>query len=358
MKRLFLLFPLLLALSACDDSEPVIVGPESDAAVAYHSSRAAVGKLPLADVTIRVPADHATIQEAVAAASSGDRILVAPGTYLGTVSLVGSEKDGLQIIADGDAGSVILQGDHIGMNGECFFARQPLCPEGRAGFYLQDVSGVIIRGFTVTDFGMGAMSGMGEGFLLFNAHNNRIEHNTMTASDMMGLTLLYSAGNVVEHNVVYLNDPDEPNRIGYGCGFHVQGAGAENNVIRKNVVWGNPFAGIMIRIAGDANQVTENVFKNGGLWGITNWATNGTIITGNRVMNHEGLKTPDKLPWTPPGYEFGVGIGVDLRRSADVVVRENVIQSNRTLDIEWDGAGANVFEQNRCKTSEPAGLCV
>ena len=34
--------------------------------------------------TINVPADHATIQAAVDAASGGDEILVAPGTYTGT----------------------------------------------------------------------------------------------------------------------------------------------------------------------------------------------------------------------------------------------------------------------------------
>lgn len=347
----------ILALTACSDQQGSLVGPELDLDATHDPALGALAKLPPANSTLRVPGDYTTIQEAVDAADTGDRVLVAPGIYQGTVMVVGSSKNGLQIIADGEAGEVTLQGSHAGMEGECFFSRQPLCPEGRTGFYLQDVSGVIVRGFTVTDFGMGAMSGMGEGFLLFNAHHNRIEHNTMTASDMMGLTLLDSGHNTIEHNLAYLNDPDEPGRVGYGCGFHVQGAGSEFNVIRKNVVWGNPFAGIMIRIAGPENEVTGNVFKNGALWGITNWETDQTIITGNRVMNHEGMQTPDKLPWAPEGYEFGVGIGLDLRMSEGVVVQGNVIQSNRTLDVEWDGSGSNVFSKNRCKTSSPEGLC-
>jgi parallel beta-helix repeat protein len=122
--------------------------------------------------------------------------------------------------AKGDRGGVVLRGDHT----------------ERAGFFLEEVSGVLIRGFTITDFGLGPMSGMGESFLLVNAHSNVFEHNVMTRSDMMGATLFNSGRNVFEHNLVFLNDPDEPGRTGTGCGFHVQGPGSECNELRRNVV--------------------------------------------------------------------------------------------------------------------------
>lgn len=357
MKRILSSLAFLLILTGCSDQQTSITGPGVDDEPADDARLAASAKLPPANNTLHVPLDYATIQEAVDAAAAGDRILVASGTYHETVMIVGAAKDRLQIVADADRGAVVLQGDHMGMDGECFFSSQPLCPEGRAGFYLEDVSGVIVRGFTITDFGMGAMSGMGESFLLFNAHHNRIEHNTMTASDMMGMTLLNSGHNVVEHNSAYLNDPDEPGRVGYGCGFHLQGAGTGHNVIRKNIAWGNPFAGIMIRAAGPDNVIADNVFRHGALWGVTNWLTDGTIIEKNRIVKHDGLQTPDKLPFPPEGYEFGVGIGLDLRLSDAVVVRENVIQNNLTWDIEWDGNGSNTFDRNICKTSSPGHLC-
>jgi len=141
-------------------------------------------ELPAPARVLRVPARYNTIQAAVAAASVGDRILVEPGTYFGTVSITGAARNNLQILADGGAGEVVLQGNHSQQTeGTCKFALEPLCPE-RAGFFLRDVAGVIIRGFTVRDFGVGAMSGNGEGFLLVNAHWNRIEQNVVTRTDM------------------------------------------------------------------------------------------------------------------------------------------------------------------------------
>src|SRR5688572_15955371 len=208
--------------------------------------------LPAPRRVLRVPQEYNTIRAAVMAASVGDRILVGPGTYLGTVEITGAARNNLQIIAAGGKGEVILQGNHTQQTvGTCKFALEPLCPE-RAGFFLRDVAGVIIRGFTVRDFGVGPMSGLGEGFLLVNAHKNRIEQNVVNRTDMMGITLFNSSRNLVERNTFYGNDPDEQGRVGTGCGVHIQtnpelseGA-AEHNVIRKNVVYGNPFSAVML----------------------------------------------------------------------------------------------------------------
>lgn len=40
------------------------------------------------------------------------------------------------------------------------------------------------------------------------------------------------------------------------------------------------------------------------------------------------------------------------------VVRKNVALRNRPFDISWDGTGTgNRFVDNRCRTSQPDGLC-
>jgi hypothetical protein len=101
--------------------------------------------LPDARRVLRVPEQYHTIQAAVAAAGVGDRVLVRPGTYHGTVVITGASKNNLQILADGKEGQVLLQGDHRQQTARtCKFSQEPLCPE-RAGFFLADVERVIIR---------------------------------------------------------------------------------------------------------------------------------------------------------------------------------------------------------------------
>ena len=313
--------------------------------------------LPAPNRVLRVPEKYNTIQAAVTAASVGDRILVRPGTYLGTVVITGAARNNLQIIADGGEGQVILQGNHTQQTaGTCKFALEPLCPE-RAGFFLRDVAGVIIRGFTVREFGVGAMSGIGEGFLLVNAHRNRIEHNVVTRTDMMAITLFNSSQNLVERNTFYGNDPDEPMRVGTGCGVHIQtsaglSAGvAEQNIIRQNLMYGNPLSAVMLRTAGSGNQIVDNEFRDGGAWGVTNRTTSGTLIENNRITNHTGFKLAGK------SRPVGSGVGIDIAGSSEVVIRNNTLQNNSTFDIEWDGTGQNTFTGNLCTKTSRDGLC-
>jgi len=351
MKRSLLVLPFLVVACARARPAPGPLAPETQEA-----------SLPPANATLRVPQDYATIQAAVAAAGAGDRIVVGGGTYHGTVNIVGTVKNGLQIVGDGAR----LVGNHSeGMGTRvCYFARDQLCPEGRAGFYLRDVSGVVIRGFTVTDFGLGASSCEGEGVLLVNAHYNRIEHMSMTASDMMGVTLLNSTHNVIAHNRLFLNDVERPGRCGTGCGVHVQGGprtgplpvpgpASADNVIQENEIWGNPFAGVMLRSAGAGNAVINNVIFEGSRWGITNWATNGTRIEGNEVRDHRGFQAS----WDSTKV-IGVGDGIDVRTSSDVIVRGNTARGNSGHDVFWDSTGTgNRFLTNRCTTASPSGIC-
>jgi parallel beta-helix repeat protein len=331
---------LLLATLACSPSR---IDPFTD--------------LPAASRVLRVPEQYNTIQAAVAAAGGGDRIVVRPGTYTGTVVITGAARNNLQILADGREGQVLLQGDHTQQTvGTCKFKLEPLCPE-RAGFFLRDVAGVIIRGFTVRDFGVGAMSGIGEGFLLVNAHRNRIEQNVVTRTDMMGITLFNSSQNLVERNTFYGNDPDEPMRVGTGCGVHIQTSGslsqgvAEQNIIRQNLMYGNPFSAVMLREAGSGNEVVDNEFRNGGAWGATNRMTDSTRIESNRITNHAGFKLPGKP------RPVGSGVGIDIAGSSEVVIRNNSLHDNSTFDIEWDGTGQNFFQGNRCTKASRDGLC-
>ena len=80
-------------------------------------------------------AEYTTIQQAVAAAQAGDKILVCPGLYFGTVVV---ETPDLRIEAKAAPGEVVLQGTGA---------------VGELGFVLLNTTGVVLQGFTVQGFG-------------------------------------------------------------------------------------------------------------------------------------------------------------------------------------------------------------
>ena len=97
--------------------------------------------------TIRVPADAATIQQAINAAAPGDTVLVAPGTYVENLTFLGkaitvvSEGGPVTVIDGNGAGSVVA-----------FTSGEP--------------RGAVLRGFTVQ---CGATSFSGGGVFIQNS---------------------------------------------------------------------------------------------------------------------------------------------------------------------------------------------
>src|SRR5262249_16946152 len=60
---------------------------------------------------INVPADQPTIQQGIVAASDGDRVLVAPGTYAEHIDFLGKA---IQVIGTGGSSATTLDGGGIG----------------------------------------------------------------------------------------------------------------------------------------------------------------------------------------------------------------------------------------------------
>jgi len=252
------------------------------------------------------------------------------------VEIAGAAKDGLKLIAMGRQGEVILQGDYT----------------ERDGFHLKDVSSVLVRGFTVRDFGnlptTATVWGDGRQIYLENAHYSTIEFNQLIDGDMVGIRLDDSSHNMVQHNMALA----ERGTLG-NCGIHVQGAASVGNQFTQNLLVGNQMAGIMMSAAGAGNYIGDNTILSNGRFGITNGATNGTIIAGNRVSYNRG-------PWgvTPyPATVLGLGRGISVTASDSVTLFDNRVRGNSEVDIFWDKAGANTFDSNACDSSNPTGAC-
>ncbi|MBZ5624415.1 MAG: right-handed parallel beta-helix repeat-containing protein [Acidobacteriia bacterium] len=317
-----------------------IVGMFADGGGAQHGFLTKVAGtqqnrvLVVDDDGVDCPGGVRTIQEAVAAAPAGAVILVCPGIYQKTVSITGPDKNGLKLIATGAEGSVVLQGDYT----------------ERDGFHLENVSSVLVRGFTVRDFGTKPTTdtdwGAGNQIYLQDAHYNTIEQNTLINGDMMGIMLTDSGNNMLQRNVALVDNASLAN-----CGIHMQGAKSANNVVRQNKIFGNKFAGIMIRGAGPGNLVADNTVVNNGRFGIDVEGTNEIWLEGNRVSYSQGF-------WgtaTPGGKQPGLGINLVSVNKATVF--DNRMRANSGTDLNWDGKGDNRIETNACDTAIPADGC-
>jgi parallel beta-helix repeat protein len=142
------------------------------------------------------------------------------------------------------------------------------------GFHLENVDNVVLRGFTVRDFGMGATEtlpsgmlrgGMGNGIYLLNASYNTIENDRVTQNDMMGIDLWDSSNNIIRYNVAFDNDTG-----GSACGIMLRGRQSARNYIFQNLAYNNGLAGLMIADSGPANLVIDNDSATMAKWGIEN----------------------------------------------------------------------------------------
>jgi parallel beta-helix repeat protein len=275
-------------------------------------------------------ADFTTIQAAVTAASAGTKILVCTGTYHEAVNISTSAKNGLKLVAMGAPGTVVMEGE---MENPAFLA----------AFHLTNVSGILIRGFTIRDYheaGILLGSPPMPGVAPAGATDNRIRKNDISMSHHDGIALYNSARNLIEHNYVH----DNPSEI--ACGIQIGFSGSDNNVVRHNRSVRNGF-GIRLNDGASNNVVFRNTSNHNRRFGILNrTGASGTRIANNRTFSNTGTGTPPTE---------GRGIAVTTGSTGVKVVRNHAFFN--TLDLFWDGSGSATFAKNHCKTSVPAGLC-
>ncbi len=235
----------------------------------------------LAQATIHVPADQPTIQAAINVSSSGDTVLVAPGTYYENIDFKGKA---ITLTSEGGASATTIDGG--GKDTVVSF---------RAG----ETSASVISGFTITN-----------GYSTFNGPNNG-----------------YGGGIYVSNaSPTILNNTIRNNKGCEGVGiFSSQGAPTiKNNSITNNVQTGcsGGIGGGGIGLLGyfGTIQVIGNVITNNhaddasgggiGMFGAGPVLVEDNIISGNT------------------SYNFGGGIEMVNRCDAQII--NNLIVGNKT----------------------------
>jgi hypothetical protein len=228
--------------------------------------------------TIRVPADAATIQEAINAAAPGDTVLVAPGTYVENLTFLGKAI----IVASEDGPAVtVIDGNWAG----------PV-----VAFTSGEPRGAVLRGFTVQ---RGATSFSGGGVLIQNS-SPTVADNWIVGNGACSGAGVYSSfgspliqGNLIARNFLYGCTG------GFGLGVYIGGDSAAE-LIGNSITDNNGPAhggGVTLFAAGRAvlrsNVIARNVTsgfspctQGGGIWMVN--FSQATIVNNLVVGNVAG----------------------------------------------------------------------
>src|SRR5262245_24324441 len=206
----------------------------------------AVGSVAEA-ATIRVPTDVATIQQAIAAAASGDTVLVAPGTYVENLTFLGKA---ITVVSESGPAVTIIDGNFagpvVGFNGNetrdavlrGFTLQHGGSSFGGGGVFIQNSSPSIVDNWIVSN---GACTGAG---IYSNFGSPLLQGNRIVGNFLYGCTGGFGLG-------VYIGGDSDAELIGnsitdnngpaHGGGVTLLAAGRavlRSNIIARNVTSG------------------------------------------------------------------------------------------------------------------------
>ena len=314
---------------------------------------------------IRVPADVATITEAVEAARAGDLILIAPGTYNEAVEV---ETEGITIRGE-DRNTVILDGQGKYANGIQVTADGVAVENLTITGYQQN--GLIFDG----GYGRPASSYPGSGEAVLTGY--RASYVTAYNNGLYGIYAFAARDGVIEHSLAS-GHPDSGLYVGQckPCNALITNSIAERNAI-----------GYYGTNASGGVYVINSVFRFNRL-GITPNSQEmeilapqaEAVVAGNWVHDNDDPDTPR----VPKGYFGGgivvggglrnnifrnlveghVGAGIQITGLNDFMpennqITENIVRDNGTdlvYDADATNGRGNCFSRNTFASSSPALL--
>jgi parallel beta-helix repeat protein len=326
---------------------------------------------PAAADTIKVP-PGGSIQTALNKAGEGDTVKLAPGTYTENVQV---KTKGLTLKGAGPDETTIQApatpvdfGPACGGAGICVSeATDPTAPPT-----LEDVH---IKSLRVTGFAS-------SGIFFFGTIDQRVNDVLAEGNQGYGIAAFNTTGGQYWDNVTPHNRE---------AGIYVGDSENANAIVRDNVSYGNLGNGIFVRDSSHGVVEDNQVFDN--CLGILFLDTPEPTGTGDWVARHNQANHNNQAcPASDEGAALsGLGIvifgahnitlwdntangnapGGATEASGGIVVlsapgftatgntiKKNTAFGNSPVDIKWDQQGTNEFTGNRCKTSDPTGLCV
>lgn len=302
--------------------------------------------------TIRVPQDHARIQQAVDAAAPGDLVLIDRGVYQEEVRVTTPSL----VLRGVDRNEVILDGQYAFGNGVLALADGVAVENMTArnyslnGFYWTGATGY--RGSYLTAYNNGDY-----GIYAFDSVDGLLEHSYASGSPDAGFYI----GQCYPCRTVIRNVVAENNALGYS------GTNAGGDLFIVSSIWRHNMAGLV------PNTLDTELLP----------PQRETTIVGNYIHDNNNLSAPAKpLAW--PAFGNGVLVaggrdnviernvivdhenhGVTLLPNVDQnfwpavgnVVRGNWIQRSRRADLALAPTGrGNCFADNDHRSSAPPQL--
>lgn len=263
-----------------------------------------------AGLTIIVPDDYLTIQEAIDNAGSDDCIYVKNGTYTVAITITqdnltiqGEDKNNTIIQGDGSANIINIQGDFINING--FTIEQS---HGFSGIFIANSSNNEIIGNILKYCN-------GDGIGLYSAHNNTIQNNIISNCDEIGIDLDYSNNNSIKGNILM-------NSTWIGMAL----LNSNENNIDNNIIEDSRNYGIDM-VSSDKNILSKNTIQRSLLNGLMIWKCNNNSFLSNKIQ-----------------YNFEDGMWIYYSDN-------NTIQSNFFIENRWNGidivySDCNLIKEN------------
>ena len=307
----------------------------------------ATTRFAIAGTIIHVPADQPTIQAGINAASNGDTVLVAPGTYKENVNFKGKA---ITVKSSGRASTTIVDGGGIGP--VVTFDSNEILTSVLSGFTLQNGNvsntypfeggGIAIEAASPTisgniiqdNKGSNGGGGIGLGFASPLIKSNIIRNNTQSSQVSGGIggggisVRGASTAQIVRNTIQNNTWP-----TAFGGGISLFGAGSvliENNLFIGNTCYDS---GNAIAMANDVSGtvIVQNVFTG-------NNSTNGSSLFWWNSPAALVDNTITDGPTSTPSFSLIAATGL----SSSTVVANNIITATNVGTIAFDCVSGDI----------------